>query len=454
MPRPHLHTPGRHSTVLIKSLAQKEKDVVMKKVLTRCTVAFILLIAITFYLLGSPFGGLNADPPKRLSGPAVDIRTRLQAYQTPDFEPSQSDGRSIEEAPSSSREEGPPIVAQDQETFYSIADATVLQGYPNDNFGDATDMWAGYDDNPETMAQIARSLVQFDISSLPADVDITKATLWVYLVNSRDYPDTSRTITTYRITGGWVEDSVTWNNKPGYGSAYGSHSIVHGAWDWYDFDVTDLVKAWDNGTYTNQGVMLRGPEISGADSSRRGFSTREDPYGDTPYLVVEYQVIPPTPTHTPTATPTRTPTPTPTLPSSKIYLPAGLKNYVYYAPACDPSNNYCEDYDSYDAAYGPLEPNVAYRAYPDDKKDYYYFVVRSTASVTVRLTNYSALGWLIVRKDDPPALTAIDWDERKSGEDQTLEVVIPNLSPGKYYVHIDTTSGENTSNLYTLKVIQ
>ena len=33
------------------------------------------------------------------------------------------------------------------------------------------------------------------------------------------------------------------------------------------------------------------------------------------------------------------------------------------APACDASNNYCEDYDEYLDAYGPLGPNVPYQIY-------------------------------------------------------------------------------------------
>jgi hypothetical protein len=137
---------------------------------------------------------------------------------------------------------------------------------------------------------------------------------------------------------------------------------------------------------------------------------------------------------------------------SLVYLPLMLEHCISYASPCDASNNHCEDYDSYDVAYGPLGPNVAYRAYPEDKKDYYYFRLRSTASVIVHVADYSALGWLVVRRDDPPDLTPIGWDERKSGGDTALEVILSSLSPGKYYVHIDTTSGYNTSTRYTLTV--
>lgn len=148
-------------------------------------------------------------------------------------------------------------------------------------------MWAGYDDNLNPDGKIARSLIKFDIASLPANQTITKATLRVYLVISWDFANTIRTITAYRVSSNWAESSITWNNAPGYGAAYGANSIVHLAWGWYEFNVTDLVKGWINGTYPNYGIMLRGPEISGTDSSWRGFSTRDGSF--TPQLTIEFQ---------------------------------------------------------------------------------------------------------------------------------------------------------------------
>jgi hypothetical protein len=272
-----------------------------QKLLVKYFLISTLLVAVASCLLGLPLDRVNADPPELTPSPAMDIRTGLQPYQTPGIKPSQSDGRLLEEAPLQSEMEEPPIGSLAQQTFYAIADATVLQGYPTVNLGDTADMWAGYDEYLEPDGQIARSLVKFDIASLPPNVDITEATLRVYLVGSWDYPDTSRTITTYRITSSWSESNVTWNNRPGYGSAYGSRSIVSGAWGWYEFDVTNLVSGWYDGTYTNHGVMLRGPEVSGLDSSWRSFGTRESPY--TPQLVIEHATsTPPTITGLPDQT--------------------------------------------------------------------------------------------------------------------------------------------------------
>ena len=168
----------------------------------------------------------------------------------------------------------------------SVADACVLQGYPTANFGDTIDMWAGYDDYLNPDGKIARSLIKFDISSVPSGSSITNVALRVFMCESWDYPGRSRTITAYRIGSNWSESTVTWNSRPSCAEVYGSVAITHGSFDWYSFNVTNLVKAWVNGTYPNYGVMLRGPEHSGSDSSWRAFRTRETSYD--PELVITY----------------------------------------------------------------------------------------------------------------------------------------------------------------------
>ena len=172
-------------------------------------------------------------------------------------------------------------------TLYSVADACVVQGYPTANFGDTIDMWAGYDDYLEPDGKIVRSLIRFNLSAIPTGTSIDKALLRAYLVNSWDFPGETRTITTYRIASTLSELGVTWNNQPSFSTAYGSAPVTHGAWGWYSFNITGLVRGWINGTIPNNGVMLRGPEWSGADSSWKSFSTRED-YPYEPRLAVTY----------------------------------------------------------------------------------------------------------------------------------------------------------------------
>jgi len=147
-------------------------------------------------------------------------------------------------------------------------------------------MWAGYDDYLNPDGRVVRSLIKFNTSAIPANTPIANAVLRVYLVSSWDYPGKTRTITTYRINSAWSESNVTWNTSPSIGGSYGSAGVTHGSWDWYSFNVTDLVRGWVNGTIPNHGVMLRGPEWSGSDSSWKSFSTREGSYA--PQLVITY----------------------------------------------------------------------------------------------------------------------------------------------------------------------
>lgn len=251
----------------------------------KCFLMSGLLIILGLCLLALGSNRIYADPPAPTPTPASDILTVLQSALTRGLEPAQSDGRELEKAALPLETQERSVVVQDQQTFTSIADATVLEGYPTQNFGRTQDMWVGYDDYLDPDGKIARSLVKFDLSSISPERQIVSATLSLYLVGSYDYPGRCRTITTYRITSGWSEDGLTWDNKPGYADADGSEDVCHGEEGWYLFDVTHLVRAWHDGTYTNHGIMLRGPEVSGSDSSWKSFGTRESSF--QPKLAVE-----------------------------------------------------------------------------------------------------------------------------------------------------------------------
>ncbi len=170
--------------------------------------------------------------------------------------------------------------------IYAAADTMIMQGYPTLNFCDTVDMWAGYDDMLDPDGKIVRSLIQFDVSGIPAGKPISKVTLYVKLYDSWDFPNRTRTITAYRVGSSWSPCSVNWNSQPSIKEAYGSRSIPWSSGEWYDFDVTELVRGWVRGSFPNHGVWLRGPEASGTDSSWRSFYTQDSAY--EPYLSITY----------------------------------------------------------------------------------------------------------------------------------------------------------------------
>jgi uncharacterized repeat protein (TIGR01451 family) len=178
----------------------------------------------------------------------------------------------------------PPILT---EKFYAVADTTVLQGFPTTNFGSVVDMWVGYDHC--IGGEISRSLAQFDLSGIPSGATVNQARLYLYLMNSCDIGERTHTATVYRVNSSWSSSSVTWNTKPGYAEAYGSASIPSATWGWYSFDATNLVRGWVNGSFSDYGLMIRGPESSGTSSARLGFATLNQS-GTTydPYLEITY----------------------------------------------------------------------------------------------------------------------------------------------------------------------
>lgn len=172
--------------------------------------------------------------------------------------------------------------------FPAVADAYVLQGDPNKNFGSTIDMWAGYDDHLDPDGQVARSFIRFNLSAIPAAMPISNARLHIEYYNYWDYLGRWRTITSHRIASDWAESTVTWNTAPAIGETYGSVALLASdpSLGWYAIDVTALVQGWINGAWPNYGIALRGPEHSGPDSSWRLFSTRERGY--PAYLQITY----------------------------------------------------------------------------------------------------------------------------------------------------------------------
>jgi hypothetical protein len=172
-------------------------------------------------------------------------------------------------------------------TLNAIGDSNILQGYPGSNYGAAEEMLVGYDDYYDPDLQIGRGLIKFDLSAIPPGTSISSANLQVFYIGYYDYVNYSRVITSYRISSDWTEMGVTWNNQPSFAESYGSVSIIaNSSWRYVNLDVTTLVQAWVSGIYPNYGIMLRGPEASGSDSSWREFATRHTGY--VPRLVLTY----------------------------------------------------------------------------------------------------------------------------------------------------------------------
>lgn len=230
-----------------------------------------------------------SSPSIRYTGPgtaweAENMKPGLHYYRVGAIGPSgESDWSNVE---SVEVKQKPP-----QSQFVAIRDSGVYQGVPGENFGNLADMWAGFGlahCGTPVDYQVSRSLVAFDLATIPGGTPIEEARLHlkVYRLCYRQ-PTSPRTITAYRSTDGWLEETVTWHNQPVTGEAYGSTAIPFlDAGKWHSIDVTNLVRGWVNGSLPNDGLIVRGPEKDDSGLGWLGFYTRES--DDSPYLEITF----------------------------------------------------------------------------------------------------------------------------------------------------------------------
>jgi len=111
----------------------------------------------------------------------------------------------------------------------------------------------------------------------------------------------------------------------------------------------------------------------------------------------------------------------------KIYLPVTLKDYF--------------------PAQGPLENGKPYTDYPNTTNRWYYVDLDSNATLTVKVTNYMAVGQLLLynypyHQGDKPIV--------QYGSGGSTMSVSAQLSPGRYLIRVYTSGSYSSSQLYTL----
>lgn len=174
-----------------------------------------------------------------------------------------------------------------------------------------------------------KSLLRFDLTSIPQGAEVISATLEVYVWRKEISTGGNTDVGIYRILRPWDENAVTyykatttenWQVAGCNGSA--DRESVHTAstrFDgenvtkaWRNDTLRDLVQSWVSDPAHNFGVVLIGENELTAQrwwvrSSQYTGSTQADK-AKRPKLTVTYRVATPTPTRSPTPTPTVTPT--------------------------------------------------------------------------------------------------------------------------------------------------
>jgi len=138
----------------------------------------------------------------------------------------------------------------------SIKDASIVQSLPNENTGDATVAWMGV----YFGASVYRILMEFDLSDIPTSQNIDRAILKVYVSNATE-EEVASLFRVHRINELWQEESVTWNNQPTFQETPSSNTTEVYGKGFYEWDITELVRAWVSEVYPNFGLLLKTDEI-------------------------------------------------------------------------------------------------------------------------------------------------------------------------------------------------
>lgn len=168
----------------------------------------------------------------------------------------------------------------DTVTLTPSADTYVMNNSPSTNFGSQDAAYISFDPGP----LYARTLLKFDLSSIPAGSTIESATL-IMTLKSYSIDATTQTAI-YRSIGDWEENAVTWNDMPALGDQIQSQLVAGYSPEYWD--LTDAVKNWLSGAWANQGVVIKTNESYGPYLTF-GYWTRESGLAsNAPQLAVTY----------------------------------------------------------------------------------------------------------------------------------------------------------------------
>lgn len=107
---------------------------------------------------------------------------------------------------------------------------------------------------------VARSLVRFDTSVVPAGTVLTGAGLRLYFDNELHTNANEVRLETRRVTRAWSEDTVTWNSIHDAVGEAALTSLVkppNQSNEWHGWMVTNIAQAWVSGSQPNYGLMVK-----------------------------------------------------------------------------------------------------------------------------------------------------------------------------------------------------
>lgn len=167
----------------------------------------------------------------------------------------------------------PPVTTVD---LFPLQDAFIRSLVPKLNYGTEQEMLVGV--NPNT-GEYYKSLIKFDISSIPLSQKIKSAFVNVYYDDINDIPVN---LSMFEALGTWTETGVTWANTPTTGNI--TSTIQTPDQNGYiSFDVKENISDWYNGLKINDGWII---DAENATETYKLY-TKERAV-NKPYITIEY----------------------------------------------------------------------------------------------------------------------------------------------------------------------
>lgn len=179
-----------------------------------------------------------------------------------------------------------------QEIFQVTDDAYISAPIPDTNLGDYPYM--GIRNGGYGNFWAAQSVVKFDLTTIPLNVLITSAKLYIYYYDYGDNSPAGRPLTIYRFTSNWDEETITWNFRPANApEASSSTDVPASPGTWIIWDVKDDVQDFVSGKGNYGWIIKDETYFEGAGIPDLYCSQKERGDGNPPYLEVEYAEIKP-----------------------------------------------------------------------------------------------------------------------------------------------------------------
>ncbi len=198
-----------------------------------------------------------------------------------------------------------------------VADSFGIYGMVDMNFGVDEQLYQSWESTQQDNTFFPfRTVIQFNITQVPADIDIVKAEMKLYYEQSVDVGgnegniDVPVTMGAYPITKSWTQGpgtwdapdtenhGITWNRRDGinawtlpgvdYDAGKRSDASTGLAYGWVTWDLTDFVTEWVGGTMDNYGVILITHDRPGMDTLKM-FTSMEG-QNNRPKLEIEYEL--------------------------------------------------------------------------------------------------------------------------------------------------------------------